>query len=384
MVNSKTAMSTTKTNTNRLNYMKSIMKMPEQGFKEAADYWTLPCSSTHSVLQIYSDFFTIVSILYNRPYIKTEMLDHIRSEFGYYRRATYVILGKKKLDLVDWLSIMDRKNQPADEICLMASARLLNIHISVDYSSGTWTSFESPSTNHDYILEKSNTHLIYRGSCAYNLLCNNRELKTKGRKLMDHKMYRMDLLKPLCISLRKIEDHHKGYTSTQHEQNESDSTEIYYQTDTTVPYAKSANDSDSTEIYKIETDNVEKTLNSHHIRQRSIKTNNTKKEKTKKGATKIKIKTKHKKQTFLCKSKNCTSRSHSRKELYLHYKSTHKRVHKCKNCDKHYKTPYSLKQHSYKHRQPQQLLTCNKCNKTFAFRSHLVIHRNSHSNLWKI
>ena len=383
MANSNTAMSTTKTNTKRLTYMKSIMKMPEQGFKKAADYCILPCSSTHSVLQIFDDFFTIVSILYNQPCIKTEMLDHIRSEFGYYRRATYVILGKKKLDLVDWLAIMDRKNLPADEICLMASARLLNIHISVDYSTGTWTSFESLSTNHDYILEKSNTHLIYRGSCAYNLLCNNRDLKTKGRKLMDHKMYRMDLLKPLCISLSRIEDHHKGYTSTQHDQNESDITEIYYQTDTTVPYAKAVNDSDSTEIYEIEKDNAVKTLKSHHARQRSIKTNNIKKEKTKKGATNSEIKTKLKKQTFLFKSKNCTSRSNSRKELYLHYKTTHKQVHKCKNCDKYYKTPYSLKQHSYKHRKPQQLLACNKRNKTFAFTSHLMIHRNSHSNYGK-
>ena len=295
--------------------MQSIMKMPEQGFKEAADYCILPCSSTHSVVQIFNDFFTIVSILYNRPHNKTEMLNHIRSEFSYYRHATYVIVGKKKLDLVDWLAIMDSKDLPADEICLMASARLLNIHISVDYNTGTWTSFESLSTNHDYILEKSNTHLIYRGSCAYNLLCNNRELKTKSRKLMDHKLYKMDLLKPLCVSLRRIEDHRKDNTSTQHDQNESDIMEIYYQTDATIPYAKSTNDTE---------DYVVKTLKTHHARQRSIKTNNIKKGKGKKGAIKIKIKTEHKKQTFLCKSKNCTSRSNSRKELYLHYKTIHK------------------------------------------------------------
>ena len=49
-----------------------------------------------------------------------------------------------------------------------------------------------------------------------------------------------------------------------------------------------------------------------------------KKGKTKKGEIKVKIKTEHKKQTFLCKSKNCTSRLNSRKELYLHYKTTHK------------------------------------------------------------
>ena len=328
MATSKTAMSTSKTNTKRLTYMKSIMKMPEQGFKEASDYCILPCASTHSVLQIFNDFFTIVSILYNRPCIKREMLNHIRSEFGYYRHATYLILGKKKLDLVDRLAIMERKNLPADEICLMASAKLLNIHISVDYSTGTWISFESLSSNHDYILEKSNTHFIYRGSCTYNLLCHNKDLKTKGRKLMDYKMYKMDLLKPLCISLNRIEDHHKGNTSTQH-QYESDITEIYYYTDTTVPYAKSVNYSDSTEIYEIESDreierenekdSAVKTQKSHHARHSLTKTNNIKK-----GATNSENKTKLKKQTFLCKSKICTSRSNSRKELYLHYKTTHK------------------------------------------------------------
>ena len=308
MATSNTASSTSKTNTKRLTYMKSIMKMPEQGFKEASDYWILPCANTHSVLQIFDDFFTIVSILYNRPCIKREMLDHIRSEFGYYRRATYVILGKKKLDLVDWLAIMDRKNLPADEICLLASAKLLNIHISVDYSTGTWTSFESLSTNHNYILERSNTHFIYRGSCAYNLLCHNKDLKTKGRKLMDYKMYKMDLLKSLCISLNRIEDHHKCNTSTQH-QYESDITEIYYYTDTTVPYAESVHYSDSTEIYEIESDReIERekdkdsavnTQKSCHARHSVTKTNNIKKEKTKKGATNSENKTKLKKTDIL-------------------------------------------------------------------------------------
>ena len=172
-----------------------------------------------------------MSILYNRPDIKREILDHIRSEYSYYRRATYVILGKKKLDLVDWLANMDRKKLPADEICLMASAKLLNIQISVDYITGTWSTFEPLSPNHDYILGKSNTHFIYRGSCAYNLLCPNNDLKTKGRKLMDYKMYKMDLLKPLCISLNRLEDYRTSSIITQ-QQLDSDTTEIYHYTDT--------------------------------------------------------------------------------------------------------------------------------------------------------
>ena len=101
-----------KTSLNSLTYIQRITKLPEQGFKDAADYYVLPCSNTHSVLQIYNDFFTIVSILYDQPYLKMEMLDHIRSQYGYYKQSAYLILSKKKLDLADWLATMDRKIGP--------------------------------------------------------------------------------------------------------------------------------------------------------------------------------------------------------------------------------------------------------------------------------
>ena len=336
-----------------------------------------------------------MSILYNRLDIKREILDHIRSEYSYYRRATYVILGKKKLDLVDWLANMDRKKLPADEICLMASTKLLNIQISVDYITGTWMTFEPLSPNHDYILGKSNTHFIYRGSCAYNLLCPNNNLKRKGRKLMDYKMYKMDLLKPLCISLNRLEDYRTSNIITQ-QQLDSDITEIYHYTDTSEPCVEPINYSDSTEIYNTESDieikltkekaSITKMKKGRYARHGVTNTINTKNERTNKRATnsgnKAKL-IKPKKQTFLCGSKNCTSRSNSRKELYMHYKTTHKRVHRCNKCNKQYKTPYALKQHNYKHRQPQQLLACNKCNKTFIFTSHLQIHKNSHSKYGK-
>ena len=208
-------------------------------------------------------------------------------------------------------------------------------------------------------------------------------------------MYKMDLLKPLCISLNKLEDHQIGNVTTT-QKYESETTEIYYYIDTTEPYAEPVNYSDSTEIYNTESDReidrkkekdiVMKTQKGCYARHSVTKTINTKKEKTKKRATNIGNKAKlgkTKKQTFLCGSKNCTMRSNTRKELYLHYKTTHKRVHKCKICSKQYKTPFGLKQHNYKHRQPQQLLACNKCNKTFVFTSHLLIHKNSHSKYGK-
>ena len=85
MASIRRANNATKNTLKSLTYTQSITKMPEQGLRDVADYWILPCSNTHSVLQIFSDFFTIVSILYNRPSLKMEMLDHIRSQFGYYR-----------------------------------------------------------------------------------------------------------------------------------------------------------------------------------------------------------------------------------------------------------------------------------------------------------
>ena len=117
------------------------------------------------------------------------MLEHIRVHFNFYKQITYAILSRKKLHLVDWLASMANMPLPADEICLTACAIMLNIHVSVDYMTGTWTTFELSSTDHDYIVENSDIHLIYRGTCTYNLLCNQQELKTKGRKLLDHKLY---------------------------------------------------------------------------------------------------------------------------------------------------------------------------------------------------
>ena len=142
-----------------------------------------------------------------------------------------------------------------------------------------------------------------------------------------------------------------------------------------------ANDSDTTEKYEMTNVNTEKIRQPQSTRQGPIRPIKTKKGTTKKGL--IKLTLEHKKQSFKCKTKNCTVKSETRKELYQHYKATHKRVHKCKNCEKHYKTPYSLNQHNYTHRQPHQMLTCKKCNRTFAFKSQLIIHRNKHSNYGK-
>ena len=115
--------------------------------------------------------------------------------------------------------------------------------------------------------------------------------------------------------------------------------------------------------------------------QKPIRCIKSKKTTTAEGT--IKRITENKKQSFKCKAKNCSIKVETRKDLYQHYKATHKRVHRCKRCDKKYKTPYSLEQHNYIHRSSHRMFNCKKCNRIFAFKSQLIIHRSKHRNQGK-
>ena len=123
---------------------------------------------------------------------------------------------------------MQTKNLPADEICLLACARMLKIHISVDYTTGCWMTFETSNINHDYLTDLSDIHLLYRGSCKYNLLCRSCDLKTQGRKLLDHKLYNIELTKPVSIILTRIEVWPDNNENTTQAIYDSDTTELYY------------------------------------------------------------------------------------------------------------------------------------------------------------
>ena len=163
-----------------LNYKKTVKKIPEQELKQDKDHAELPCGNTHSLLVMYNDFFKIVGTLYDRTNLKKEAIEHIRANFNYYKRLTYKLLLKKKLDLVDWLAGMQSRDLPADVICIHACAEMLQIHISVDYTTCCWTTFELSDMHHDCLVELSDIHLVSRGACRYNLLCKTEELKTKG------------------------------------------------------------------------------------------------------------------------------------------------------------------------------------------------------------
>ena len=362
-----------------LTYKKDLPKIPEQGIKNVENHANLPCANTHSLLLVFDSFFTIVSILYDRRNLKQEVLDHIRSNYSYYKLSTYKLLTKKKLDLVDWLAGMQTKNLPADKICLLACARMLKIHVSIDYITGCWTTFETSNISHDYITDLLDIHLLYRGSCKYNLLCRSCDLKTIGWKLLDHKLYNIELTKPVSIILTRIEDWPDNNENTTQTIYDSDTTELYYVPGSPTPSNPTTNkpiESDTTEIYDISTDDEFKTKHDdnkeHNLNESGYTSNNN-------PTSDENNKTIHMKQLFKCKIKKCAMKLNSRKELYQHHRTTHRGLHKCTNCHKKYRTPYSLYQHNYIHRTSSQLWNCSKCKMSFAFKSQLIIHKNSHT-----
>ena len=349
-----------------------MSKIPEQGLKHIESQPNLPCSNTHSLIQVYDNFFTIMSIIYDWKNLKQDMLEHIRAQYGYYKLSAQKLLTKKKLDLADWLTSMKCKDLPADKICLLASTRMLKIHISVDYTTGCWTTFVTTNTNHHYITEMSDIHLIYRGSCKYNLLCRSCDLKTTGHKLLDHKLYNTELIRPLKIILTRIDDCPDNTENTRQTTYDSDTTKLYKIRTPISPEATTniPTDSETTELYELSTDKEPKIKQTSNDSANTVNDKSTSDKDNKHG---------YKKQLFKCKTKHCTMRVNSRKDLYQHHKSIHRRLYKCTNCDKKYRTPYSLYQHNYIHQRSSQLFNCTKCGMCFAFKSQLRIHKNSHT-----
>ena len=100
---------------------------------------------------------------------------------------------------------------PADELCLFACGLYLNIHITVDYHQGHWSTLNLGETSHDLISALSDVHLVYRGFCKYNYLCRKLELKTKGCKILNHKYKNSGkiVLKKLTVCLTRVEEYNK-------------------------------------------------------------------------------------------------------------------------------------------------------------------------------
>ena len=117
-----------------------------------------------------------------------EVLRHIKTNWRYYTDVGEKLLKLKKLKMIAWLSSMLYNDLPADELCVHTCRTYLNIHITLDFHHGFWTTLDLPNTNRDLVTLLLDIHLAYRGYCQYNLLCKNSELGTKGRSLLLHKI----------------------------------------------------------------------------------------------------------------------------------------------------------------------------------------------------
>ena len=188
-------------------FVNHIEKIPEPQKVNHQNYHQLPCSNDYSIVSIYVDLFKILSVLFGQENLRTKVLTHIRRHWKYYQKTAQLYLHKKKLSLAQWLTNMRMyQHIPADEICLHTCGTYLNIHISVDYLGGTWTTLDTSDMSHKSIIRLCKVHLAYMASNTYNLLCKQSELKTKARKLLKHKHGQkiVDTTKELQIKLIKV------------------------------------------------------------------------------------------------------------------------------------------------------------------------------------
>ena len=152
---------------------------------------------------------------------------------------------------------MMMRNLPADELCLHAISTYLNLHITVDYHGGFWTTLNIPNIHHDLATILSDVHLAYRGFCRYGLLCKNTELKITGRMLMEHKTQhnQKSTKKPeLLISLCRVEEWNNLAEKLLNEELSSlelSKLDMYTSGTTTTKTENDNTDSDSTEPYDI-------------------------------------------------------------------------------------------------------------------------------------
>ena len=260
---------------------------------------------------------------------------------------------------VTWMASMMVNTLPVDELCLHAICTFLNIHVTVDYIGGLWSTLNIPNLQHNLSVALSDIHLAYRGNCTYGLLCKPINLRTIGKLLLEYKLKTRHeaLIKPNAIVLLKWID--EDYSSAKKPVKEEFSSHEYSDETETYEYPLSS-DSDETEIYdttNYDTDSIviyetkEQIIGS--ITYSTIKL------------------------LFKCPSKSCNIRCNTQKEISKHYRLTHKQLNKCEYCYKSYSTPHSLIQHIYKHETMKCKYLC-KCGAMFPFMSQLKIHKIKH------
>ena len=349
--------------TNRnLDYIDRIYKIPEYSKITYEDYILLPCARDYSMVVLIDNPLELCSILYGRKNLRKNVLSHIKKHRRYYQEISRTYLSSKRIDFITWMASMMVNVLPVDELYLHALCTYLNIHITVDYIGGQWTTLNIPNLHHDLIVALSDIHLAYRGNCTYGLLCKTTDLRKIGKLLMEHKLKTTHeaQIKPNAVVLLKRID--EEYLTERNRTNEAlsthestDDTEVYeyplpIDSDDTEIYDAlhyAGNDSDNTEVYKLEEQIIG-----------SITYNTAK-------------------FLFKCPSKSCNIRCSTRKKISKHYRISHKQLHKCEYCYKSYSTPHSLIQHLYKHKTIKCKYLC-KCGAEFPFISQLNIHKIKH------
>ena len=340
--------------TRNLGYAKCIAKIPEYGRITDPDFIYLLCATQYSLIVLFEDPFELFSILYGITDLRKKVLLHIKKNRKYYQEVSKTYLNLKKIDLIHWIASMTITTLPVDELCLYALCIYLNLHVTVDYLGGIWSTLDIPNIQHDLAVILSDLHLAYRGFWTYGLLCKNMNLRTIGKRLMEHKIQaNQNILvrANATVLLRCVEEWNAlaeklvndGLSSLKpFSSPDSDDTEIY----DTAQYAEA--NSDSTETYDID----EQVIG-------TITYSNTK-------------------LLFKCPIKSCNIRCETRKKISSHYKQSHRKIHKCGYRHRIYSTPYSLLQHSYKHKILKNRFMC-KCSEVFPFKSQLRIHKIKHT-----
>ena len=84
--------------------------------------------------------------------------------------------------------------------------------------------------------------------------------------------------------------------------------------------------------------------------------------------------------SYICHKGGCTFVGKSIRELNKHHIKMHKDV-VCDVCNRSFKTPSSLKRHSYNHGELK--FPCDQCNESFAFQSELNFHKSIHKHVLK-
>ena len=133
--------------TRKLKYNQAISKIPEICKVDIDDLEEISCMKNNTVTCVKEDLFKIIGDLYDVSNLRASTRSH-KKNWRHYKIIAAKYLWSKKLELVIWLADMLHFDIPADELCLHACSLFLNIHITVDYHLGHWTTLEVSGTSH--------------------------------------------------------------------------------------------------------------------------------------------------------------------------------------------------------------------------------------------